>query len=183
MIALEFCPEDRFQFRALVTLSLYDDNGDDVEKKILLENITLHLGGDIGISVDEFLNQVELTEKQEQYLYNEYMCSEEWFIFTPEKIEQSTGAKDSTKWAELTATEQEKWLATGKKENQWRGKLIFEGDDVSFDYTPTPADADTNGTNRGTVSYASACFWVSCHMLAGLFNVKINKNSKDKENG
>ena len=42
-------------------------------------------------------------------------------------IMQFTGLKDSTQFQELTKEEQENWLKSNKQED-WRGKDIFEGD-------------------------------------------------------
>ena len=41
---------------------------------------------------------------------------------------QYTGLHDSTKWEQLTTTEQKRWLDLGKSKEQWNGKEIYEGD-------------------------------------------------------
>ena len=43
------------------------------------------------------------------------------------ELMQSTGLKDSTQFQKLTKEEQENWLKSNKQED-WRGKEIFEGD-------------------------------------------------------
>ena len=47
----------------------------------------------------------------------------------PETVGQFTGLYDSTKWEELTKSEQQNWLKCHAKED-WKGKPIFEGDIV-----------------------------------------------------
>ena len=48
---------------------------------------------------------------------------------------QYTGLKDNTKWDNLTHEEQRMWLDSGKTEDEWDGKEIYEGDIVKFDNT------------------------------------------------
>lgn len=49
----------------------------------------------------------------------------------PATIGQFTGLYDSTKWEDLTESEKHEWLKT-KKESDWKGKRIFEGDIVKY---------------------------------------------------
>lgn len=49
----------------------------------------------------------------------------------PESIGQFTGLYDSTKWENLLEFEQQEWLKTHTK-NEWKGKMIFEGDMLSY---------------------------------------------------
>ena len=51
----------------------------------------------------------------------------ELYDFNECELMQSTGLKDSTQFQKLTKEEQENWLKSNKQED-WRGKEIFEGD-------------------------------------------------------
>lgn len=53
----------------------------------------------------------------------------DYIYVIPETIGYFTGLYDSTKWEELTESEQMEWLKTHTS-NEWKGKRIFEGDVV-----------------------------------------------------
>lgn len=48
------------------------------------------------------------------------------------ELMQYTGLKDNTKWEQLSAEEQKKWLDSGKLKVEWSGKEIYEGDIVKY---------------------------------------------------
>ena len=52
------------------------------------------------------------------------------FIDSDWTVEQFTGIYDSTTWEELTNQERSDWLWEGNTLNEWKGKMIFEGDIV-----------------------------------------------------
>lgn len=52
------------------------------------------------------------------------------FIDSDWTVEQFTGIYDSTTWEELTNQERSDWLWEGNTLNEWKGKMVFEGDIV-----------------------------------------------------
>ncbi len=44
------------------------------------------------------------------------------------ELMQYTGLKDSTKWGQLSSSEQATWIERGETEATWEGKEIYEGD-------------------------------------------------------
>ncbi len=46
------------------------------------------------------------------------------------EVTQWTGLWDATKWEELTEGEREKWTREGNMPNEWKGKMVWEGDIV-----------------------------------------------------
>lgn len=103
---------DRLNFRAWVPVSYYDKNGDDCDAVLLIENVTVYSGGDIGCSEEQMTTAVSnlgLSEHDEDsvwdYIETNYSTeSDLWYQCDIGKIEQSTGM-----------------IADG-------GRLIYEGD-------------------------------------------------------
>lgn len=56
----------------------------------------------------------------------------EGFPVDIETVGQYTGCHDSTKWEELSASEQEDFIRKGGKPSEWNGKQIFVGDIVKY---------------------------------------------------
>ena len=56
----------------------------------------------------------------------------EGFPVDIETVGQYTGCHDSTKWEELSASEQEDFIRKGGKQSEWNGKQIFVGDIVRY---------------------------------------------------
>lgn len=54
------------------------------------------------------------------------------FVDSDWTVEQFTGIYDSTTWKELTEQEREEWVQWGNMPSEWKGKMIFEGDIVSY---------------------------------------------------
>lgn len=52
----------------------------------------------------------------------------EYRSFDQVELMQFTGLHDNTKWEQLTKEEQDKWLSSGKTEDEWNGVEIYEGD-------------------------------------------------------
>lgn len=52
-------------------------------------------------------------------------------IANPELM-QYTGLHDSTPWSDLSDKEKVDWIASGKKESDWNGKEICEGDILAY---------------------------------------------------
>jgi len=64
---------------------------------------------------------------------NDYECRYPFlipFIDSDWTVERFTGIHDSTTWEELTNQERSDWLWEGNTLNEWKGKMIFEGDIV-----------------------------------------------------
>ncbi|MDR1837608.1 MAG: YopX family protein [Treponema sp.] len=54
----------------------------------------------------------------------------------PETVSKFTGLYDNTTWGELTEGKKEKWLKTGKTQDEWKGEKIYSGDIVREIYNP-----------------------------------------------
>lgn len=59
----------------------------------------------------------------------------DWVNQDDYEIMQFTGLYDGTKFEDLTPQEQNEWLKNNKQED-WKGKEIYEGDIVRFDHYP-----------------------------------------------
>jgi hypothetical protein len=71
-----------------------------------------------------------LTPHIETEIDGRLVCNE----IKPETVGQCTGLKDSTNWGQLTEQEQQAWLEIkGNTPQNWKGKLIFEGDVIKID--------------------------------------------------
>lgn len=53
------------------------------------------------------------------------------------ELEQFIGLYDSTKWEELSYKEKTSFIHSGKKQSEWKGKEIYEGDQVKDEHTGT----------------------------------------------
>lgn len=58
---------------------------------------------------------------------DEYFNTEYWYKVDPQTVGQYTGLNDGTKWEQLTKEEQNDWLQSGNRPEEWRGREIYEG--------------------------------------------------------
>lgn len=90
---------NRLNFRAWVRVSYYDENDDDRDAVLLIENVTVYPGGDIGCSEEQMntaVSNLGLSEHDEasvwDYIEDNYSTeSDLWYQCDTRKIEQSTG--------------------------------------------------------------------------------------------
>lgn len=52
------------------------------------------------------------------------------YVVEDGSVGEFTGCKDSTKWEQLTREERFSWFYSGKTEEEWNGKEIYDGDIV-----------------------------------------------------
>lgn len=78
----------------------------------------------------------------------------------PETVGRYTGLKVNTKWDDLTPEEQRKWLSSGKTEDEWNGKEIYEGDILEHKYEDKLEEAGF-GIDRTCVEFQNFSFgWI-----------------------
>lgn len=116
--------DSRFNFRAWVPVSYYDENGDDKETKLCIENVAVYSGGAVGCSendLDTAITNLNLSESDEEsvrdYIESNYSTeSDLWYFFDSANIviEQCTGVKDKNE------------------------TLIYEGDIVQYKISGVP---------------------------------------------
>ena len=62
-----------------------------------------------------------------------------YYQVKPETVGQYTGLHDNTKWSALTEKERNEWVQIeGNFPSEWKGKKIFEGDDVELNCLTEP---------------------------------------------
>lgn len=92
--------QDRFKFRCGITISHYDDDGNDIETSLLVNNISIFNDGDVGFnreSLKEAVERKNLSEEEERTLWNsldEYEVFEDWYQMPADFIEQCSGLND-----------------------------------------------------------------------------------------
>ena len=91
---------DRFKFRCGITISHYDEDGNDIETLLLVNNVTIYDDGEVGFnreSLKEAVKKKKLSGEEERTLWNsldEYEVFEDWYQMPADFIEQCTGLKD-----------------------------------------------------------------------------------------
>lgn len=95
--------QDRFKFRCGITISHYDDDGNDIETSLLVNNISIFDDGDVGFnreSLKEAVERKNLSEEEERTLWNsldEYEVFEDWYQMSADFIEQCTCLEDKNR--------------------------------------------------------------------------------------
>ena len=82
------------------------------------------------------------------------LTNNEFYEFEDIILMQSTGLHDSTKFEDLSETEQEEWLESGKTADEWQGREIFEGDIVEH------LDFNSNEISKSEVRILKGCFYL-----------------------
>lgn len=88
----------------------------------------------------------------------------DFYLIKKGSVGQFVGLHDCTQWDELTPSEQKAWLQDNKQEN-WKGKEIFEGDIIKDKYGVT-----------GEVYYKYGTLYLG--LKSGCFNEKTAKEIK-----
>ena len=107
---------DRFKFRCGITISHYDDDGNDIDTLLLIDTVNLFNNGEVGIDRIEIVKAIKrlnLSEEKERTIWQSLeqyeIFDDDFYSIPPDFIEQCTGRKDMN------------------------GKLIYEGDLVMVD--------------------------------------------------
>ena len=92
--------EDRFKFKAQVTLTYYNEEDEEKEVTFICEPNGIFKDGEIGIFGDDLydlLNHLEFSEYEWNSLRNQldnYEQSDNWYVLYPDFIIQCTGLRD-----------------------------------------------------------------------------------------
>ena len=92
---------DRFKFRCGITISHYDDDGNDIDTLLLIDTVSLFNNGEVGIDRIEIVKAIKrlnLSEEMERTIWQSLeqyaIFDDDFYSIPPDFIEQCTGLKD-----------------------------------------------------------------------------------------
>lgn len=157
--------QDRFKFRAGITLDYDKDNGDEAEVQIILYNISVDSGGG-AINVHQTfimdaLSDKGLSENEQDSaidnLYGSCCCDNEYYyIDSVDFVEQCTGLKDKN------------------------GKLIYEGDIIEVENNKCKITWESENARYNVEGYGEIAY-LNYNEIEVIGNIHENPELLEKE--